>query len=112
MIRPLGDRILVARLEAEEKTPGGIVIPDIAKDKPQLGDVQAVGPGRLLDDGTVHPVSVKAGDRVLFNKYGGAEVEIDGKKLIVMREDDILDVVEPAASSVAPSAHTGPALVS
>ena len=93
-IRPLNDRILVKRLEGEEKTKGGIIIPDTAKEKPAEGKVVAVGNGRLNDKGERVPVEVKAGDRVLFSKYGGTEVKIEGEESLIMREDDILGVVE------------------
>ncbi len=93
-IRPLNDRILVKRLEEEEKTKGGIIIPDSAKEKPAEGIVEAVGNGRLNDKGERMPVELKAGDRVLFSKYGGTEVKIEGGEYLIMREDDILGVVE------------------
>lgn len=93
-IRPLNDRILVQRLEGEEKTKGGIIIPDTAKEKPAEGKVVAVGNGKLNDKGERVPVEVKVGDRVLFSKYGGTEVKIDGTEYLIMREDDILGVVE------------------
>ena len=93
-IRPLQDRIIVKRVEEEEKTKGGIIIPDSAKEKPMEGKVIAVGKGKLMDDGKVHPLDVKAGDRVLFGKYAGTEVKIDGEEHLIMREDDILGVIE------------------
>jgi chaperonin GroES len=93
-IRPLNDRILVQRLEGEEKTKGGIIIPDTAKEKPAEGKVVAVGNGKLNDKGDRVPVEVKVGDRVLFSKYGGTEVKIEGTEYLIMREDDILGVVE------------------
>ncbi|MFU8819358.1 MAG: co-chaperone GroES [Desulfurivibrio sp.] len=93
-IRPLNDRILVKRLEEEEKTKGGIIIPDTAKEKPAEGTVVAVGNGRHNDKGERVPVELKAGDRVLFSKYGGTEVKIEGEEFLIMREDDILGVVE------------------
>ncbi len=93
-IRPLNDRILVQRLEGEEKTKGGIIIPDTAKEKPAEGKIIAVGNGRLNDKGDRVPVEVKVGDRVLFSKYGGTEVKIEGTEYLIMREDDILGVVE------------------
>ena len=93
-IRPLDDRVVVQPLEAEEKTAGGIVIPDSAKEKPQRGKVIAVGEGRLLDDGTRAPVAVKKGDVVLYAKYGGTETEVDGKDLLILKESDILAKVE------------------
>lgn len=93
-IRPLQDRILVQRLEGEEKTAGGIIIPDAAKEKPQEGKVVAVGNGKLLDNGTIYKLDVKTGDRILFSKYAGSEVKISGEEYIIMREDDILGVLE------------------
>ena len=93
-IRPLNDRILVKRLEEEEKTKGGIIIPDTAKEKPAEGKVVAVGNGRLNDKGERVPVELKAGDRVLFSKYGGTDVKIEGEDYLIMREDDVLGVVE------------------
>ena len=93
-IRPLQDRILVKRIEEEEKTSGGIIIPDTAKEKPQEGKVIAVGNGKLLDDGKLHPLDVKKGDRVLFSKYGGTEVQVEGEEHLIVREDDILGILE------------------
>ncbi len=93
-IRPLNDRILVKRLEEEEKTAGGIIIPDSAKEKPAEGEVVAVGPGKMNDAGERAPMEVKVGDRVLFSKYGGTDVKLDGEDYLIMREDDILGVVE------------------
>ena len=93
-IRPLQDRILVKRLDSEEKTKGGIIIPDSAKEKPSEGKVVAVGTGKILDDGKVQPLDVKKGDKVLFSKYGGTEVEVDGEEHLIIREDDILGVLE------------------
>ncbi|TBV81492.1 MAG: co-chaperone GroES [Desulfobulbaceae bacterium] len=93
-IRPLNDRILVKRLEEEGKTKGGIIIPDTAKEKPAEGTVVAVGQGRLDDKGERVPVELKAGDRILFSKYGGTEVKIEGDDFLIMREDDVLGVVE------------------
>jgi chaperonin GroES len=92
-IRPLHDRILVKRIEEEEKTQGGIIIPDTAKEKPQEGRVVAVGGGKLLEDGKVRPLDVKTGDRILFAKYAGSEVKIDGEEHIILREDDVLGIV-------------------
>jgi len=92
-IRPLGDRILLKRVEEEEKSKGGIIIPDTAKEKPQEGKVVAVGKGKVLEDGKVIPLEVKAGDRVLFGKYSGSEVKIDGEEHLIMREEDILGIV-------------------
>jgi chaperonin GroES len=93
-IRPLNDRILIKRLEEEETTKGGIIIPDSAKEKPAEGEVVAVGNGKLNDKGERIPLEVKAGDRVLFSKYGGTDVKLDGEDHLIMREDDILAVVE------------------
>jgi chaperonin GroES len=94
-IRPLHDRVLVKRIEDDlEKTKGGIIIPDTAKEKPQQGKVIAAGKGKVSDDGKVTPLDVKAGDTILFGKYSGSEVKIDGEEHLIMREDDILGVVE------------------
>ena len=92
-IRPLQDRVIVERLEAEEKSAGGIIIPDSAKEKPQEGKVIAVGNGKRGDDGKPQPMDVKAGDRILFSKYAGNDVTLDGTEYIIMREDDILGVL-------------------
>jgi chaperonin GroES len=101
--RPLHDRVLVRRVKEEEKTKGGIIIPDTAKEKPQEGKVIAVGSGTRGEDGKVTPLDVKAGDRILFGKWSGTEVTIDGEELIIMKESDILGIVEnkPAAKKVA-----------
>jgi chaperonin GroES len=93
-IRPLQDRVIVKRIEEQEKTKGGIIIPETAKEKPMEGKVIAVGKGKVLEDGKIHPLDVKAGDRVLFAKYGGTEVKIDEEEHLIMREDDILGVIE------------------
>jgi len=93
-IQPINDRVLVIRVEEEKKTAGGIIIPDTAKEKPQEGKVVFVGPGKLGDDGKRVPLDVKKGDRVLFSKYAGTEIKIDGVEHIFMREDDILGVLE------------------
>ena len=93
-IRPLNDRILVKRLEEEGKTAGGIIIPDSAKEKPAEGEIVAVGPGKMNDKGERTAMDVKPGDRVLFSKYGGTDVKIEGDDYLIMREDDILGVVE------------------
>ena len=93
-IRPLQDRIIVKRVAEEEKTKGGIIIPDTAKEKPIEGKVLAAGNGKVLEDGKVRPLDVKAGDRVLFSKYAGTEVRIDGEEHLIMREEDILGVIE------------------
>jgi chaperonin GroES len=92
-IKPLQDRVIVERVEEEEKTSGGIIIPDSAKEKPQQGKVIAVGPGKVLEGGTKLDMTVKEGDKVLFGKYAGSEVKIDGQELLIMREDDILGIV-------------------
>ena len=96
--RPLHDRVVVRRIEAEEKTSGGIIIPDTAKEKPQEGEVVAVGPGARAEDGTVTALDVQAGDRILFGKWSGTEVRIDGEELLIMKESDILGVIEQAAA--------------
>ena len=93
-IRPLHDRILVQRLEEEEKTKGGIIIPDTAKEKPIEGKVVAVGNGKVLENGEVRALEVKEGDRVLFSKYAGTDIKIEGEEYLIMREDDILGVIE------------------
>jgi chaperonin GroES len=92
--RPLGDRVLIKRVEEEEKTKGGIIIPDTAKEKPQEGEVIAVGPGVRDDNGKVQPLDVKKGDRILFGKWSGTEVKLDGVDLLIMKESDILGVLE------------------
>ena len=91
--RPLHDRVLIKRLDSEEKTAGGIIIPDTAQEKPQEGEVIAVGPGGHTDDGKALPMDVKAGDRVLFGKWSGTEVTIDGEELLIMKESDIMGVI-------------------
>ncbi len=93
-VRPLGDRILVQRIMEEEKSKGGIIIPDTAKEKPQEGKVVAVGKGRTLEDGTLVPLEVKPGDKILFAKYGGTEVKIDGEEHIILKEEDVLGILE------------------
>ena len=93
-IRPLQDRVIVKRIEEEEKTKGGIIIPDTAKEKPQEGKVIAVGKGSVNDDGKVHTLDVKVGDRILFGKYSGTEIKVDGDEHLIMREEDILGVIE------------------
>ena len=92
--RPLHDRVLIRRVESEEKTSGGIIIPDTAKEKPMEGEVVAAGPGARGDDGKLQPMDVKAGDRVLFGKWSGTEVKIDNEDLLIMKESDILGVIE------------------
>jgi chaperonin GroES len=94
--RPLHDRVVVRRIDAEEKTAGGIIIPDTAKEKPQEGEVVAVGPGARDEDGKLQPLSLKAGERVLFGKWSGTEVKIDGEDLLIMKESDIMGVIEDA----------------
>jgi chaperonin GroES len=94
MIRPLQDRIIVKRLDAEEKTVGGIFIPDTAKEKPQEGEVIAVGKGKRSESGEIQALDLKKGDRILFSKYGGTDIKIDGQEYLIMREDDVLGVIE------------------
>jgi chaperonin GroES len=93
-LKPLNDRVVVKRTEEEERTAGGIIIPDSAKEKPIQGEVLAVGNGKLLEDGTKRPLDLNVGDRVLFGKYSGTEVKVEGEELLIMREDDILAVIE------------------
>jgi chaperonin GroES len=93
-IRPLHDRVIIKRLEEDRTSPGGIVIPDSAAEKPVQGKVMAVGKGKILEDGTVRPLDVKVGDKILFGKYSGTEIKIDGEELVVMREDDLMAVFE------------------
>jgi chaperonin GroES len=97
--RPLHDRVLIRRVESEEKTKGGIIIPDTAKEKPIEGEVLAVGSGTRDEQGKVHPLDVQAGDRILFGKWSGTEVKIDGEDLLVMKESDIMGVIEHSAIS-------------
>jgi chaperonin GroES len=97
--RPLHDRVVVRRIEEDDRTPGGIIIPDTAKEKPQQCEVIAVGPGARDEKGVVQPLDVKAGDRILFGKWSGSEVKIDGEELLIMKESDILGVLEGAAAS-------------
>ena len=96
--RPLHDRVVVRRIEAEEKTAGGIIIPDTAKEKPMEGEVIAVGPGARDEQGKLVPLDVKAGDRILFGKWSGTEVKLDGKELLIMKESDIMGIVEGIAA--------------
>jgi chaperonin GroES len=96
--RPLHDRVVVRRIEEDERTKGGIIIPDTAKEKPQQGEIVAVGPGALDEKGNVQPLDVKPGDRVLFGKWSGTEVKIDGDELLIMKESDILGVLEDVAA--------------
>ena len=93
-IRPLHDRVIIKRLEEERTSPGGIVIPDTAAEKPVQGKVVAIGKGKILEDGQVHALDVKVGDKILFGKYSGTEVKVDGEDLIVMREEDVMAVIE------------------
>ncbi len=93
-VRPLHDRVIVRRLDEEEKSAGGIIIPDSAKEKPIQGKVVAVGNGKILENGEVRPLDVKAGDTVIFSKYAGTEIKLDGEELLMMREDDLLGVIE------------------
>jgi chaperonin GroES len=97
--RPLHDRVVVRRLEEEQKTAGGIIIPDTAKEKPMQGEVVAVGPGARNDKGEISPLDVKAGDRVLFGKWSGTEAKIDGEELLIMKESDIMGIIEGAAAA-------------
>ena len=92
-IRPLHDRVLVRRMDEERTSPGGIVIPDSATEKPIRGEIMAIGNGKLMDNGDIRPLDVKAGDNVLFGKYSGTEIKMDGEELLVMREDDIMAVI-------------------
>ena len=96
--RPLHDRVVVRRIEADTKSAGGIIIPDTAKEKPMEGEVVAVGPGARDEDGKVHPLDVKTGDRVLFGKWSGAEIKLDGEDLMIMKESDIMGVIGQAAA--------------
>jgi chaperonin GroES len=102
--RPLHDRVLIRRIETDEKTPGGIIIPDTAKEKPVEGEVLAVGPGARDEHGAVHPLEVEIGNRVLFGKWAGTEVLIDGEDRLIMKESDILGVIEPRHSATAKAA--------
>jgi chaperonin GroES len=99
--RPLGDRVLVRRVEEEAKTKGGIIIPDSAKEKPQEGEVLSVGPGARDEAGKLQPLDVKVGDRILFGKWSGTEVKLDGEDLLIMKESDILGVLEPVKKAKA-----------
>jgi chaperonin GroES len=96
--RPLHDRVLIRRVEQEAKTAGGIIIPDTAKEKPMEGEVVAVGPGARSEDGKIHPLDVKVGDRVLFGKWSGTEIKLDGEDLIIMKESDIMGVLDKSAA--------------
>ena len=99
--RPLHDRVVVRRVESEAKTAGGIIIPDTAKEKPQEGEVVAVGPGGRDESGKLIPIDLKVGDRILFGKWSGTEVKIDGQELLIMKESDIMGVIEPSAAAKA-----------
>lgn len=94
MLKPLGDRIVVKALDAETTTAGGLVLPDTAKEKPQTAEVIAVGPGKTLDNGTLVPVEVKVGDKVVYGKYSGTEIKVAGEDVIILRQDDVLGIVE------------------
>jgi chaperonin GroES len=96
--RPLHDRVLVRRLEGEEKTAGGIIIPDTAKEKPMEGEVVAVGPGARSEDGKLHPLDVKVGDRILFGKWSGTEVKIEGTEYLILKESDVMGVIDGTAT--------------
>jgi chaperonin GroES len=98
--RPLHDRVVVRRVESEEKTKGGIIIPDTAKEKPMEGEVLSVGPGARDESGKIQPLDVKAGDRILFGKWSGTEVKMDGEELLIMKESDIMGIIEGAAKTV------------
>jgi chaperonin GroES len=97
--RPLGDRVLVRRIEAEEKSAGGIIIPDTAKEKPQEGEVVSVGAGTINEKGEIRPLDVKAGDRILFGKWSGTEVKLDGEELLIMKESDIMGILEGVSAA-------------
>jgi len=93
-IKPLGDRLLVKQLEAEEKSKGGIILPDTAKEKPKEGKIEAVGPGKVLEDGKVQPLNVKTGDHILFSSYAGTEIKLDGEDYLIMKEEDVLAIIK------------------
>ena len=95
--RPLQDRVLIRRIEQDEKTAGGIIIPDTAKEKPMEGEIVAVGPGARGEDGTLHPLDVKKGDRILFGKWSGTEIKLDGEELIIMKESDVMGIIDKPA---------------
>jgi len=101
--RPLHDRVVVRRIEAEEKTKGGIIIPDTAKEKPQEGEVIAVGPGGRGESGKLTPIDLKVGDRILFGKWSGTEIKLDGEELLIMKESDVMGVVESQAAANRPA---------
>jgi chaperonin GroES len=98
-LRPLQDRVLVRRVAHEAKTPGGVIIPDTAQEKPMEGEVVTVGPGAREEDGTLHPLDVKAGDHVLFGKWAGSEIKLNGEELMIMKESDIMGVIDEAAAN-------------
>ncbi len=104
-LTPLHDRIVIRRIEEAETTRGGIIIPDTAKDKPQEGEVVSVGKGKMNEDGKVFPLAVKEGDRILFGKYAGTEIKIDGEELLIMREEEVLGILEGAKSGKKEHAH-------
>jgi chaperonin GroES len=104
--RPLHDRVVVRRLTAEERTTGGIIIPDTAQEKPMQGEVIAVGPGARNEQGQLVPLDVKAGDRILFGKWSGTEVKLDGEELLIMKESDIMGIIEGQPASASPSGRT------
>ena len=99
-LRPLHDRILIKRIEEKEAVKGGIIIPDTAKEKPQKGEVIAVGNGKKTEDGNIIPLDVKAGDRILFGKYSGAEIKMDGQEFLILREEEVLGIIEGKAATV------------
>ena len=104
-VRPLGDRILVERLEGETRTSGGIVLPDTAKEKPKQGRVVAVGQGKILEDGKRVPIDVKVGETVIFGSYAGSEIKVDGEEYLILKEEDVLGIVEGAASKKSKGAN-------
>ena len=93
-IKPLGDKLLVKQLKAEDKSKGGIILPDTAKEKPKEGKIEAVGPGKVLEDGKVQPLSVKTGDHILFSSYAGTEIKLDGEDYLIMKEEDVLAIIK------------------
>src|SRR5215210_1860457 len=109
--RPLHDRVVIRRLNAEEKTTGGIIIPDTAQEKPMQGEVIAVGPGARNEQGQIIALDVKAGDRILFGKWSGTEVKLDGEELLIMKESDIMGIIEGQPASASPSSQKKPAEV-
>src|SRR6059058_1194147 len=107
--RPLHDRVVVKRVEEEGKTAGGIIIPDTAKEKPMEGEIVAVGPGARGEDGTLHPLDVKKGDRILFGKWSGTEIKLDGEELIIMKESDVMGIIEGQSAATPPADKKRPA---